>query len=79
MSGSIQSRLADLEQRAGVDVCPACGLGPDGLPPKPWTFAPIELDAPPAPKPEPQPCPACGVTPKKFGAINFDGGKEINP
>jgi hypothetical protein len=79
MNGSIQSRLASLEHAAGVDVCEQCGLGRDGLPPKPWTFAPIDFDAPPTPEPEPQPCPVCGVKPMKFGRIDFDGGKEINP
>jgi hypothetical protein len=73
MSGSIESRLANLEHAAGADICPTCGLGRDGLPPKPWTFASIDLNAAPTPKPEPQPCPACHVTPMKFGAINFDG------
>ena len=45
MSGSsIQSRLADLEHAAGADICEHCGVGPDGFPAKPWTFAPIDLN-----------------------------------
>lgn len=76
MSGSIQSRLANLEYGARLDVCHHCGLGRDGLP-VPIVFGKIDFNAPPALILEPQPCPICGVTPMKFGRVTFDGDREI--
>ena len=64
--------LSRLEQ-AAAGVCPACGHdGALRLLPIVWDGDGVQVVGPDA---RPDPCPACGTRPRRFGPIPFDGDR----